>query len=288
MKNLLDRLLPAARSWVHTLHFWGLALSDALKDLRGPGAPAVSFRCNVCGRPSRVRADRLTREGPTCRCGSTVRLRALVHVLSMELHGESLALPDFPLRPDIVGIDMSGAGTYAKGLAEKLGYTNTFLHKPPRLDIVEPEAAWLGRCDFIISSDVFEHVAPPVSRAFGNALRILKPGGVFVFTVPYGKAGKTLEHFPDLHDYRLESREGRRILVNRTADGTMQEFDNLVFHGGAGETLEMRVFSESGVLDELRQAGFEDVRIRAEPHPAFGIQWQYDWSLPISARRPRT
>ena len=66
----------------------------------------------------------------------------------------------------------------------------------------------------------------------------------------------------------------------------MQEFDNLVFHGGAGETLEMRVFSEAGVLEELRHAGFEDIRIRAEPHPDFGIRWEYGWSLPISARRP--
>ncbi len=287
MNDLIDRLLPAARSWAHSLQFWGLAFADGLKDLRGAGAPVVRFRCNICGRRSRVRADRLTREAPTCRCGSTVRLRALVHVLSLELHGESLALPDFPSRPEVRGIDMSGAAIYAHGLAEKLGYTNTFLHKPPRLDIVEPEAEYLDRCDFVISSDVFEHVAPPVSRAFGNTLRILKPGGVFVFTVPYGKHGKTLEHFPDLHDYRLENRGGRRILVNTTAGGIVQEFDNLVFHGGAGETLEMRVFSEAGVLEELRQAGFEDIRIHAEPHGAFGIHWAHDWSLPVSARRPR-
>jgi|CXWL01.1.fsa_nt_gi SAM-dependent methyltransferase len=286
MKSLLDDFLCAARSRVHGLNFWALAVSDGLKELRGSRVPAVSFRCNICGGRSRVRADRLTREGPTCPCGSTVRLRALVHLLSEEIHGESLALPDFPSRPDIVGVDMSGAGIYARGLAGKFSYTNTFLHKPPRLDIVEPGAAWLGRCDFIISSDVFEHVAPPVSRAFANTLRLLKPGGVFVFTVPYGKDGDTQEHFPELHDYRLRHRGGKRVLVNTTAGGILQEFDKLVFHGGAGETLEMRVFSEAGVLEELRRAGFEDIRIRSEPHPGFGILWEYGWSLPISARRP--
>ena len=56
--------------------------------------------------------------------------------------------------------------------------------------------------------------------------------------------------------------------------------------GGEGNTLEMRVFSESGVLADLRKAGFEDIRIHREPRHEFGIHWIYDWSLPITARRP--
>lgn len=285
MHGLIHRLPSAVRYWGHSLRYWGRTLADALKGL-GSSDDVLLFRCNICGRMSRADKGRLTREEPTCRCGSTVRIRALVHVLSSELFGESLALADFPPRPDIVGIDMSGADAYAGKLAGKLGYTNTFLHKPPYLDITNPDAAWLDRCDFVISSDVFEHVAPPVSRVFVNTLRVLKPGGVFVLTVPYGKHGETLEHFPELHDYRLEKRGKKSVLVNTTAAGTRQEFDDLVFHGGEGETLEMRVFSESGVLEQLRQAGFEDIRIHGEPHHDLGIHWIYDWSLPISARRP--
>ena len=285
MHGLIHRLPSAVRYWGHSLRYWGRTLADALKGL-GSSDDVLLFRCNICGSMSRVDKGRLTREEPTCRCGSTVRIRALVHVLSSELFGESLALADFPPRPDIVGIDMSGADAYAGKLAGKLGYTNTFLHKPPYLDITNPDAAWLDRCDFVISLDVFEHVAPPVSRVFVNTLRVLKPGGVFVLTVPYGKHGETLEHFPELHDYRLEKRGKKSVLVNTTAAGTRQEFDDLVFHGGEGETLEMRVFSESGVLEQLRQAGFEDIRIHSEPHHGFGIHWIYDWSLPISARRP--
>jgi SAM-dependent methyltransferase len=207
-------------------------------------------------------------------------------VLSVELFDKSLALPDFPRRPDLIGIDMSGAATYADRLADKLGYTNTFLHKPPKLDITVPDDNWLGRCDFVISSDVFEHVAPPVGRAFDNVLRLLKPGGVFVLTVPYAKDGETVEHFPELHDYQLAGQPGQRVLVNTTADGRMQRFDQLVFHGGEGETLEMRVFSESGVLGELQRAGFSDIRVHREPCPEYGIPWLQDWSLPITARRP--
>jgi SAM-dependent methyltransferase len=252
-------------------------------------APAgrTRFRCNICGSRCVVPAASLTREQPSCGyCGSSVRQRAIVRLLSLELFGRGMALPDFPSRPDLVGIDMSGAANYAEGLAHKLGFTNTFLHKAPRLDITAPDPQWLGRCDFVISSDVFEHVAPPVGRAFDGALRLLKPGGVFVFTVPYARTGDTIEHFPELHDYRIEERDGRRILVNTTADRRTQEFADLVFHGGEGETLEMRVFSEAGVSGELQRAGFTGIRIHGEPCAESGIAWPQDWSLPISARRP--
>lgn len=246
----------------------------------------LSFRCNICGRQARALKAHLTREEATCRCGSSVRLRSLVHVLSRELFGKSMSVPDFPSRADIVGVDMSGAITYSERLAAKIGYINTFFHKAPRLDITDPNPMWIGKCDFVMSSDVLEHVAPPVSRAFRNILLLLKPGGVLVLTVPYTKLGDTVEHFPALHDYRLEMRNDKRVLVNVTAQGQIQEFDQLVFHGGEGETLEMRVFSEAAVLRELQQAGFVDIRIHRQPCLESGILWLHDWSLPISARRP--
>lgn len=247
----------------------------------------MRFRCNICGRMTKALPSKLTREDVTCRCGSTVRLRALVHVLSLGLFGESRAIPDMPFRPDLVGVDMSGAATYAGRLAEQIGYTNTFLHKSPFLDIVAPSEEWLSRCDFVISSDVFEHVASPVSRAFENTLRLLKPGGVLVLTVPYAPVGETVEHFPELHRHQIEKRDGKRVLVNVTANGCLQEFNHLVFHGGEGDTLEMRVFSESGVLKELERAGFTNIHIHREPSSQFGIIWPQEWSLPISARRPK-
>lgn len=279
MAHFLYRLPAMLRYWRHTLR-------DRLTHSARVNENAVSFRCNICGRRNKAGAERLAREESSCPCGSTVRLRALVHVLSKELLGESQAIPDMPKRKDLVGIDMSGAATYSARLPDRLGYTNTYLHKPPRLDITDPDPQWLGSCDFVISSDVFEHVAPPVGRAFENALRLLKPGGILLLTVPYTKAGMTVEHFPELHEYRIETRDGKRILLNTTADGRPQIFDQLVFHGGEGETLEMRVFSEAGVLAELQRAGFTNIRIHGEPCLEYGILWKDDWSLPITARRP--
>jgi SAM-dependent methyltransferase len=276
MKRLLRNL------WHQLRYYKGSLLARALD----PTGTRTHFICNACGRACEVPTSRMTREEITCRCGSTVRQRALIHVLSTALFGRSLAIPNMPCRKDIVGIDMSASDTYALGLAGKLGYTNTFLHQPPQLDITAPTAEWLGICDFVISSDVFEHVEPPVARAFANTYCLLKPGGLFILTVPYTKDAKTVEHFPELHEYRVEIHDGKRVLINTTRDGAQQTFEQIVFHGGKGLTLEMRLFSESGVIGELRNAGFTDIRIQGAPFPKFGILWPNDWSLPISARRP--
>lgn len=262
------------------------ALRACLDGVRGLGRPGLRFRCNVCGRHARAPLAQLTREERTCACGSTVRQRALILALSRGLFGEGLAIPDFPARPDLVGVDMSGGEPYARRLPSRLGYVNTFLHQEPQLDITAPSDAWRRRCDFVLSSDVFEHVAPPVQRAFDNTFELLKDGGLFVLTVPYTLEAATREHFPELHAWRLEARGGRRVLLNRTRDGRDEAFDALVFHGGEGETLEMRVFSEAGVLANLRQAGFQDIRVHGADDLAFGVAWRHPWSLPITARRP--
>ena len=91
----------------------------------------VYFLCNICGTASGVRPGQLQREVASCpTCNSTVRFRSVIHVLSVELFGESLVLTDFPVRKDIRGIGMSDWGVYAALLGEKLDYMNTFFDEP--------------------------------------------------------------------------------------------------------------------------------------------------------------
>jgi SAM-dependent methyltransferase len=249
----------------------------------GPHEKA-DFRCNICGSACAVPIDALQREQPSCRrCGSTVRTRAIVHLLTSELFGRSMAIPELPLRRDLVGIGLSDPSNYAARLPEKLGYTNTFFDVEPRLDITAVPERLTGRYDFIIASEVFEHVAPPVSRAFVNARRLLKPHGVLIFSVPYTLEPETCEHFPELYNYRILKHAGMRELENRTADGRRQVFRDLVFHGGPGSTLEMRLFSRSGLIREFTSAGFAGVRIADEPQPAWGIVWREACSIPMVA-----
>ncbi len=228
----------------------------------------------------------LDRETPTCEgCGSNVRLRAIIQILSLELFGRSLSVSEFPIRSDIEGLGISDWEVYADRLARKFNYTNTYYHQEPKLDLRAIDAKLEGTMDFVIATDVFEHIAPPISRAFENVRRLLKPDGVLIFSVPYSQEGKeTLEHFAQLHDYEVLERDGTHVLRNVTEDGVEQIFDHLVFHGGIGSTLEMRLFSKSSLLREFEQAGFGRVKIYKTPDFDHGVYWQLDWSLPLSAR----
>ena len=245
----------------------------------------AGFRCNLCGAPGHAPLVLLhDREAPTCRvCGSNQRFRALMAALQDRLVGGVAPLRLQPRRKALVGLGMSDAGAYATWLAQKFAYTNTFFHTAPFLDIRRPDPRYLGRHDFVVTSDVLEHVQAPVADAFANLRALLKPGGVLAMTVPYGLQEATVEHFPDLHEYRIEGSGAQRRLVNRTREGREQVFDGLCFHGGDGATLEMRLFALDDLLRLLQAAGFTDVRVHDAALPEWGILPAAACSHPITA-----
>lgn len=262
-------------------------IGDLDPRMLAPGEP-VAFQCNLCGSRSVTTLDALQRETPSCAsCDSNVRFRAIAHLVVRELTGEYATLPALAPRPAITGVGLCDANAYAKPFARAFDYRNTFFHKAPRVDITAIDDADVGRYDFLIASDVFEHVAPPVGRAFDNARRLLKPGGLFVLTVPFSLEAATVEHFPELHEWSLGKAGGEWLLVNKTVDGRLVTHRDLVFHGGPGTTLEMRLFACDSLLAEFARAGFVDVRIANEPYLPFGIHWPVPWSVPIVARAPR-
>ncbi len=245
------------------------------------------FQCNICGAECRFPLGQLGRETSSCaRCSSTPRKRAVIEILSRELFGEAKALPDFPASPHLRGLGMTDPHTYARGLAEKFAYENTFFDSDPRLDIMAPLSPEReGIYDFVISSEVLEHVAPPPRRAFENICRLLKPGGLLVLTTPCGLKQATLEHFPDLYDFTITETAGHFELTNMTRAGVVQKFGDLIFHGGPGMTLEMRVFAEPDLLSHLSASGFTSIAVHREPCFRYGIWWPQPFSRPISARK---
>ena len=246
------------------------------------------FQCNVCGAASPAPAQGFDRERASCaHCGSTVRLRGLVSLISMEIFGVPLTLDEMPVMKSLRGIGMSDPPPLAERLAEKFDYTNTFYHQAPRFDVVSMDERHLGQYDFIVSSEVLEHVPPPVGVAFRTLHRMLKPNGVLLLTTPYSLKPATAEHYPALYEFQVVQLGGRAVLVNRTREGRVEVFEDLVFHGGDGSTVEIREFTESSLLALLKDAGFEQVVIRGENVAAHGVVHGERWSLPVAARKGR-
>lgn len=243
----------------------------------------VSFVCNICGARNEV--EHFATEPASCACGSNVRVRVLIHLLSMELFGQSLPLIEFPKLRALRALGMTDKESYSGTLAEKFDYTNTYLDREPRFDFTENHAELAGAYDFIVSADVLEHVSPPAERAMEEVCRLLKPHGFLVGTVPCHSGTQTLEHFPELHEYRVVSLGDSTILVNRRRDGGLEVRDQLIFHGGTGSTLEMRQFAAPELRNQLIASGFREVSFLTEDIPGAGIWFDADVSVPFIARK---
>ncbi len=242
------------------------------------------FICNLCGKESSV-AQEFHREGGACQhCGSNIRFRALMYVLSHHLYGKPIPLSDFSPDKNIKAMGLSDAPHYADKLAALFDYTNFFYHTEPFLDICNIEAMPAGCYDLLITSDVYEHVPPPRHVAFVNSYHLLKPDGLLLLTVPYTMLAKTAEHFPDLHQFGFVQDKKGMLLVNRRQDQIIEVFDELTWHGGEGSTLELRIFAETDLLQILAYVGFKKIRVWQDDVAAYGIlQAQQGGSFVISA-----
>lgn len=200
-----------------------------------PAFADTAFVCNVCGQHSVFQQAHYTNpELPSCSaCRSNVRFRWLVHRLSLELFGRSIPLPEFPSSKSIKGIGLTDPQPLAVVLAERFTYCNTFLTTEPRLDI-RRDPSPLGELDFLIASEVLEHVESPVAHAFANAARLLGPSGVLLLTVPWVWDGDASSAIPELHDWRLGCEEGRYVIINRRPDGQFERFWDMAFDGSPG------------------------------------------------------
>jgi SAM-dependent methyltransferase len=197
--------------------------------------PAL-FDCNVCGHTgSELQSGHLDNpELPSCsRCGSNVRFRWIVHALSTELLGESIPLLRFPEQRLLRGLGLTDPPIIASGLKRCFTYRNTFFDSEPRFDI-RSDVSPLGPLDFLIASEVFEHIQPPVARAFGNAARLLKHSGLLLLTVPWVWDGEGRNLIPRLNDWKLVREEGCWAVVDRDAAGQVWTYRDLSLDGKPG------------------------------------------------------
>lgn len=118
--------------------------------------------------------------------------------------------------------------------------------------------------DICTSTEVFEHV-PNDAKGFSEIYRVLKPGGVFVFTVPLSNQSLTVE----------------RATVNEAGD--VKYLLPPAYHldpiRGHNQILVYRDYG-SDIVERLHSAGFDHAEIR----PVQATPWPYETPV-IVARR---
>lgn len=236
-----------------------------------------SWQCLVCGSPGEPQPA--VREGMACgTCHSTWRIRA---VALLVLQG--LKLPVTPLRtsaPDFSrhGLGISDNAFLAAELAGRFDYVNSYLHRFPRLDISEVPDELHGEFEFVICSDVLEHVPPPAEPSLEGLASLLRPGGFAVVSVPLTRrfaeaalppaGANTVEYYPGLTSYD----EVGDTVIWTDSVGVKRTDVEPEFHGGQGRTLAFRLWG----MDDL-VARFGACGLAAEAHgddldaPEFGV-----------------
>jgi SAM-dependent methyltransferase len=250
------------------------------------GAPVgiVSYRCNICGMQNEAAASSFHRELAACHsCDSRPRFRGIIAALSEGLFGRRMDLADFPTDHNLRGVGFSDWHGFIPPLRDKIGYVLTFYEQEPRIDLTDASTIKpFARSDYVICSEVFEHIPRPLGPGFRNLRALLKPGGLLVFTVPYTDALWTIEHFPRAKEFRVRtSSSGHKSLHLVDRRGRHRIFDDLHFHGGGDTALEMRLFSRFASAWHLRAAGFTKIKVYDTALPEIGYYWP-----PIPVHRP--
>ena len=104
---------------------------------RGEG----SFECNLCGQKNTFDKEKnLNVPGQLCgSCNSSTRFRLVAYAVSKYIfNGNGILSDDIGNENGKVGIGLSDAWPIFKVLDQLSGYTNTFYHQQPELDIMSP------------------------------------------------------------------------------------------------------------------------------------------------------
>lgn len=215
------------------------------------------WTCITCGHLHRGMPRDVARESALCvSCGASWRVRATVLALLQGLRIDPRPLPDVGADWSRRGVGCSDHPALASRLPSRFLYTNTHLEKYPFLDVLQPPKEVLGDFEFVICSDVMEHVEPPYQRGFDGLASLLRPGGFAVVSVPLtqGDGEGTVEFYPGLRSFEVVEGPAVRWI---DAEGEEHLDESPEMHGGDGLVLAFRRFVVRDVVKGLLQAGFD-------------------------------
>lgn len=138
------------------------------------------------------------------------------------------------------------------------------LHNGVRCEDVQRLTYASASFDLVTHTEVLEHV-PDDARAMAELLRVLRPGGSMIFTVPMHDGEHTVERA-------------------RQHDGVIEYLMEPVYHLDLLRPEGILAFRDYGldIIERLRAAGFVDARILA---PSRRLRW-LGGSPVIAARKP--
>lgn len=246
--------------------------------------------CNITGDKFTVEDNDKKREG-TLFHGFNSRFRAICYVLTKVLYNKICILEKIPIDKNIRGLGINDK-TWSVICEDKFDYVNLETEFEDSIDLYNlKDCEKYDKRDFIICSEVLNHLSPypGVQVAFDSLYYMLNNGGYLIFSVPFGY-GEHVEHFPNLHNYKIEENEdGQRELFNTTSTGDKEKFTDLKFYGVSNKSLEMRIFSAQSITDYLHTAGFKQITFYS-PNKDMkmrkcGIFWENECSLVVSAKK---
>jgi SAM-dependent methyltransferase len=209
-----------------------------------PSAVAVG-RCPYCGFTFFVRVNR---DASGLRCAGCSSGPVQMSI-GWALREEIGALGAF----DVCELSARGAlSSYLRRKARSVATSEYFhdvapgtMHDGARCEDVQRLTYADASFDLVTHTEVLEHV-PDDARAFAELLRVLRPGGTMLFTVPMHGGPHTVERA-------------------RLRDGVVEHLLEPVYHIDPLQPEGILAFRDYGldIVDRLRAAGFVDARILA-------------------------
>lgn len=198
------------------------------------------------------------REAAACgSCSATWRARAMALAIISGLGYKPKPLHKINSDWSRIGIGISDDVNVSSRLSTKFFYSNTFFDVFPNLDIRNIPKIAESVFEFVSCSDVLEHIDTGLNMGIRGISRLLKPNGFAVLSVPVCYTSDQLEFYPGLKSFEIVG----EVVKWKNRTGEQFTDSNPEFHGGRGQNLAFRQFTDETFRSTVLNNGFKEIEI---------------------------